>query len=85
MAGLELNYEVVKECIDSIQKLPTDYPIIQKPAVSSEGETIMEIEQLTDLYISFYQSLETLSEETVKFLNSMIEDFRKTDEKRAGN
>lgn len=85
MAGLELKYEVVKECIDSIQKLSADYPMIEKPAVSSEGQSITEIEQLADLYVSFYKSLETLSEETVKYLNSMITDFRETDEKRARN
>ena len=85
MAGLELKYEVVKECIDSIQKLPADYPIIERPAVSSEGQSITEIEQLADLYVSFYKSMETLSEETVKYLNSMITDFRETDEKRARN
>lgn len=85
MAGLELKYEVVKECMDSIQKLPADYLIIERPSVSSEGQSITEIEQLADLYVSFYKSMETLSEETVKYLNSMITDFRETDEKRARN
>lgn len=85
MAGLELKYEVVKECMDSIQKLPADYPIIERPSVPSEGQSIMEIEQLADLYVSFHKSMETLSEETAKYLHSMITDFRETDEKRARN
>lgn len=85
MAGLELQYEAVKECIDSIQKLSADYPIIEKPSVSSEGQSITEIDQLADLYVSFYKLLETLSEETVKYLNSMFTDFQETDEKRARN
>lgn len=85
MAGLELKYGVMEECIGSIQKLPVDYPIIERPSVSGEGQSITEIEQLADLYVSFYKSLETLSEETVKYLNSMITDFRETDEKRARN
>ena len=81
MAGLKLEYEVVKECMDSIQKLSADYPIIEKPSVSGKGESITEIEQLADLYITFYKSIETLSEETVKYFNSMITDFQKIDKK----
>jgi|GEM_PF-3129969 len=81
MAGLKLEYEVVKECMDSIQKLSADYPIIEKPSVSGKGESITEIEQLADLYITFYKSIETLSEETVKYFNSTITDFQKIDKK----
>ena len=43
----------------------------------------MEIEQLADLYESFYDSLERLLEVTVKYLNNVIKDFREMDEKRS--
>lgn len=41
-----------------------------------------KIEQLADLYGSFYGAMERLSEETVKYLTSMITDFRETDKRK---
>lgn len=84
MTGLEIRYEIVKECICSIQQLPSHYAGITRPAVSGEGQGIAVIEQLADLYASFYGAMERLSEETAKYLTSMITEFRETDEKRAG-
>lgn len=81
MAGLEIKYEIVKECICNIQQLSADYPAAVRPCVSGEGQGIMKIEQLADLYESFYDSLERLSEETAKYLNNVIKDFREMDEK----
>lgn len=84
MTGLEIRYEIVKECICSIQQLPARYAGITRPVISGEGQGIAEIEQLADLYASFYGAMERLSEETAKYLNSMITEFKETDEKRAG-
>ena len=81
MAGLELNYGKIQECISNLQSLAYDYPTETRPLVLGEGQGISEIEALADLYVSFYESLETLSEGTVKYLTGMITDFRKTDEK----
>lgn len=82
MAGLELKYEVVKECIHDIQQLPDRYPAAARPAASGRGQCIQEMEQLADLYESFYVQMIRLAEETAKYLNSMITDFRAADEKK---
>ena len=84
MAGLELKYGIMKECIRDIQQLPVHYPAVTRNPVSGEGQGITEIEQLADLYAAFYGVLERLSEETAKYLNNVITDFRETDESRAG-
>lgn len=85
MEKLELQYEVIRECIDGIQNLPADYPAAERPFVSGEGQSITETEQLADLYVSFHKSLITLSEETVKYLNNVMTDFKQTDKKRTEN
>lgn len=84
MAGLKLKYEVIQECIGKIQNLPTEYPAETRPAVSGEGKGITEMEKLVDLYISFYESMEDLIEETVKYLNRMVKDFQAMDVKKPG-
>lgn len=84
MAGLELKYGILKECIRDIQKLPVHYPAVIRNPVSGEGKGITEIEQLADLYAAFYGALERLSEETAKYLNNVMTDFQETDESRVG-
>lgn len=85
MAGLEINYEVVQECIRTIQQLPTCYPAVIRPPVSSEGQGVTEIEQLADLYASFYGAWERLTEETEKYLDNMVTDLKERDKSRAGH
>lgn len=82
MKGLEINYGTIQDCICKIQQLSARYPAVIRPAVSGEGQGIVEIEQLADLYASFYGAMERLSEETVTYLNHMITDFQETDKKR---
>lgn len=81
MAGLEINYETIQNCIFDIQYLPVRYPAVTRPAVSGEGQGIVEIEQLADLYASFYGAMERLSEETAEYLKNMVEEFREADKK----
>lgn len=85
MAGLEMNYEIIRNCICEVRQLPARYPAVIRPAVSGEGQGIAEIEQLADLYASFYGALEGLSVETAEYLNSMVAEFREADKKRAMN
>ncbi len=84
MSGLEVRYSIMKECIHKMEQLAACYPAVIRNPVSGEGQGIVEIEQLADLYASFYGALERLSEETAKYLNHMIKDFQETDESRAG-
>ena len=82
MAELELNYGTMQECISNLQSLASDYPAEIRPLVSGEGQGISEIEALADLYVSFYEALEALSEGTVKYLTGMVTDFKEADEKK---
>lgn len=85
MAGLELKYEVIRECIHDIQQLPEHYPAAASRTIAfGKGQGITEIKQLADLYESFYTQMIRLSEETVRYLNSMITDFHAADEKKTG-
>lgn len=85
MAGLKLKYGVIQESIGKIQNLPTEYPAETRPAVSGEGKGIEEMQKLVDLYVSFYEFMEVLTEETVKYLNRMVKDFQAMDVKKVGN
>lgn len=85
MAGLEINYEVVQECICAMRQLPTLFPAVIRPPVSSEGQGVEEIEQLADLYASFYGAMERLTEETAKYLDNMVTDFKERDKRRQKN
>ena len=82
MAGLEIDYETIQNSICDIERLSACYPAVIRPAASGEGQGIEEIEQLADLYASFYGAMERLSEETVIYLNNMVEEFKNADEKR---
>lgn len=82
MTGLEIDYEVVQECICAMRQLPTLFPAVIRPPVSSEGQGVAEIEQLADLYASFYGALERLTEETAKYLDNMVTDFKERDKRR---
>lgn len=82
MAGLEIKYEVVQECIRTMQQLPALFPAVTRPPVSSAGQGVTEIEQLADLYASFYGALERLTEETTKYLDNMVTDFKERDKRR---
>lgn len=84
MAGLELKYGIIRECIHDIQQLPVHYPAVIRNSASSEGKGITEIEQMADLYAAFYAALERLSEETAKYLNNVMTDFQETDKSRSG-
>ena len=84
MADLELKYGVIQECIYKIQKLPDRYPAAIRTSVSGEGQGVAEIEQLADLYASFYGAWERLTEETAKYLDRMLMDFKEMDESKAG-
>lgn len=81
MAGLEINYGSIENCICSIQQLSARYPAVIRPAVSGQGQGIAEIEQLADLYESLYGALERLSEETVDYLKRMVVEFKEADKK----
>lgn len=83
MAGLEIRYEVIRECAHSIRQLPACYPIVSRPPVSGDGKGIAEIEQLADLYASYYGVWEKLAEETAEYLISMLTDFKNADESKA--
>lgn len=80
---LEINYGVIKDCICRIRMLPQSHAPITRPVVSGEGQGIAEMEQLADLYASFYGAMERLAEETAKYLDNVVTGFRETDEKRA--
>ena len=82
MAGLEIDYEIIKNSICDIQRLSACYPAVKRPAASGEGKGVVEIERLADLYTSLYGAMERLSEETVEYLKSMVEEFKKADEMR---
>lgn len=58
-------------------------PVGESVVVSGEGQGITEMEQLADLYASFYGAMERLAEETAKYLDNVVTGFRETDEKRA--
>lgn len=82
MAGLEIKYDVIQECIHTIRQLPERYPAVIRTSVSSEGQGVTEIERLADLYASFYGVWERLAEETAKYLTNMITEFKETDKNR---
>lgn len=83
MRGLELDYGVVKKCIDDIQKLPVRYPTATRPGVSGKGQGINQLEYLADMYVAFYAAWERLSEDTVNYLENMIADFQTADKQKA--
>ena len=82
MPGLKINYEIIQNCTNNIQQLTAYYPAVIRPSLSGEGQGIEEIEQLADLYASFYGAMERLSEETVIYLNNMVTEFKEADKKR---
>lgn len=82
MSGLELEYGSIEECISGLQKLPADYPMAERPSVRGEGRTITELEQTADLYVSFFETMEILIENTSKYLNCVIKDFKEADKKK---
>lgn len=81
MAGLEINYGIIGNCIYNIQQLSACYPAVIRPAVSGQGQGIAEIEYLADLYESLYAALERLSEGTVDYLKCMAAEFKEADKK----
>lgn len=82
MAGLELRYESIQECIYEIQKLSTSYPAVERAAVRGEGQNITELEQTGDVYASFYEAVKMLTEDTAKYLDCVIREFKKADKKK---
>lgn len=79
MEGLELRYDIIRECIHEILRLPHRYPAATRPPVSGGGQAVEEMERLVDLYASLYGALERLIEETAGYLQGMITDFREAD------
>lgn len=82
MAGLELNYTTMQECIRKLQELPANFPGEKRPSAAGAGEGIEEIEKMADVYELFYKSLEQLTEDTAAYLKRMAAEFKETDEKR---
>lgn len=82
MAGLELRYTAIEECIFGIQKLPVSYPAEERVIARGEGQYVTELERTADIYGSFYAAAEILTEDTSKYLHSVIREFQKFDKKK---
>lgn len=81
MSGLELEYGAIQECINEVQKLPAAYPAAERVSLRGEGQSITELEQTADIYVSFYKAAETLTESTAKYLDCVIKGFNEADYK----
>lgn len=82
MKGLEINYETVQEGIRDMRLIRNRYPAVGRVSASGGGKGVAEMEQLADLYVSFYGALERLIEETEEYLINMLTDFRNADESK---
>lgn len=80
MAELGLNYTTMQECITNMQELSANYPAAVRPLATGEGQSIEEIEKLADLYVSFYEAVEELAEETAKYLSNIVTEFEEIDQ-----
>ena len=81
MSGLDLEYGAIRECISEVQKLPAVYPAAERPSLRGEGQSITELEQTADTYVSFYEAAEILMESTAKYLDCVIKGFKEADYK----
>lgn len=80
MTDLRVNYTIIQECVNVLQELSSKHPSVPIPVLRGEGECIAELQELANLYHTFYQMVETLAEETSEYLIHVADAFQEADE-----
>lgn len=83
MKAIRLNYEVMDECIQELDSLKVESTQTECPEMSGSGMAITGIRQLAQTYEQFAVSVESLIDETTRYLSQMVRDFKETDESMA--
>ncbi len=83
MNKLEINYEVVQECVAELRTLILNYPQTLRPTLLGCGLVIEELNQISNIYYEFYHTIEGLIDATVSYLICANNYLKKFDEREA--
>lgn len=83
MKEIRLNYEVMVKCIQELDSLKSECTQMEYPEMPGSGMAIAGIRQIAQTYERFSVSVESLIEETSRYLSQMVHDFREVDESLA--
>lgn len=83
MKEITLNYDIMMECIRELNNLRFECGKMECPESSGSGMADEGIRETAQIYGQLSASLESLIEETVRYLSQMVLDFKETDERMA--
>lgn len=82
MSGININYDIMTDCINNIQGISGEYPTKERPSCEGCGLAISEMESIAMLYESFYQEAEELFSCTASYLMQVVSKFQEEDEQK---